>query len=106
MTTAGKLLEGLETRYKVNSLLSPAAMVGEVLMEVFIPLIMANIIDIGIAGKDIGYVAKVGLLMIAVSLFSLVCGMLSARFGAVVPRFCNSLRRRLFSKVQDFSFAM
>jgi len=106
MTTAGKLLEGLETRYKVNSLLSPAAMVGEVLMEVFIPLIMANIIDIGIAGKDIGYVAKVGLLMIAVSLFSLVCGMLSARFGAVgALGFARNLRRRLFSKVQDFSFA-
>ncbi|HPX26817.1 MAG TPA: ABC transporter ATP-binding protein [Treponemataceae bacterium] len=106
MTTAGKLLEGLETRYKVNSLLSPAAMVGEVLMEVFIPLIMANIIDIGIAGKDIGYVAKVGLLMIAVSLFSLLCGMLSARFGAVgALGFARNLRRRLFSKVQDFSFA-
>lgn len=106
MTTVGKLLKGLETKYKVNSLLSPVAMTGEVVMEVFIPLIMAKIIDIGIAGKDIGYVARVGILMIAVSLFSLLCGMLSARFGAVgALGFARNLRRRLFSKVQDFSFA-
>ncbi|MBP7479366.1 MAG: ABC transporter ATP-binding protein, partial [Spirochaetaceae bacterium] len=106
MKLVGKLLEGLETKYKVNSLLSPVAMTGEVVMEVFIPLIMAKIIDIGIAGKDIGYVARVGILMIAVSLFSLLCGMLSARFGAVgALGFARNLRRRLFSKVQDFSFA-
>ncbi len=106
MTTIGKLLDGLETRYKVSSILSPAAMVGEVVMEVFIPLIMAKIIDIGIAGKDFGYVTRVGLMMIAVSLFSLCCAMLAARFGAVgALGFARNLRRRLFAKVQDFSFS-
>lgn len=106
MTTVGKLLKGLETKYKVNSLLSPVAMTGEVVMEVLIPLIMAKIIDIGIAGKDIGYVTRVGLMMIMVSLFSLLCGILSARFGAVgALGFARNLRRNLFSKVQDFSFS-
>ena len=47
------LLRGLQKRYGVTTLLSPLSMIGEVCMEVSIPFIMARIIDIGIAGRDI-----------------------------------------------------
>ena len=53
MRTLNKLLSGLETKYKINSILAPIMMIGEVLMEVLIPTIMARIIDVGIANRDI-----------------------------------------------------
>ncbi|MBP3450362.1 MAG: ABC transporter ATP-binding protein [Spirochaetaceae bacterium] len=106
MSTIKKLLSGLETKYKINSILSPIMMVGEVVMEVFIPTIMAKIIDVGIANHDANYVIKVGLIMVAVSVLSLMFGVLSGRFAATgALGFAKNLRRKLFNKVQDFSFA-
>ena len=79
---------------------------GEVLLEVLIPLIMARIIDVGIANKDAAYVAKYGLLMIAAAICSLSFGVLAGRFAAVSALgFSRNLRKRLFNKVQDFSFS-
>ena len=100
-----KLSEGLEKKYKVYSWLCPLTMIGEVLMEITIPLMMARIIDIGIAGKDFNYVLKAGLIMLGMACFSLFCGALGARFGAVASvGFSHNLRRNLFSRIQDFSF--
>ena len=96
---------GLEKKYKLYTILAPITMLGEVLMEVLIPIIMANIIDIGIANQDIHYVTKTGLLMIAAACFSLICGVLSGRFAALASTgFSSNLRQRLFNKVQDLSF--
>ena len=106
MKTVKKLLSGLEKKYKVNSILSPIMMIGEVLMEVLIPMIMAKIIDVGIANHDANYVIKVGLLMVMVSVFSLTFGVLSGKFAATgALGFAKNLRRKLFNKVQDFSFS-
>ena len=93
-------------QYKKATVLTPLFMVGEVAMEVTIPYTMAKIIDVGIAGGDLGYVAKVGLLMICMAIFSLCCGALSGRFAAVAGAgFAKNIRNRMFSKIQDFSFA-
>lgn len=101
-----KLTEGLERRYIIYTLLSPAAMVGEVVMEVSIPMIMAKILDNGVSNQDVGYTIRIGLLMVGAALLSLCCGVLSARFAAVASAgFARNLRFRLFSKVQDMSFA-
>ncbi len=101
-----KLLFGLEKRYKTCAFLAPATIMVEVLLEVFIPFIMAKIIDVGIANRDVAYVLKTGLLMIACALCSLFFGVISGRFAAVASLgFAKNLRRRLFAKVQDFSFA-
>ena len=106
MNTVKKLLSGLEKKYKVNSILSPIMMIGEVLMEVLIPTIMARIIDVGIANRDINYVVKVGLIMVGASVCSLTFGVLSGRFAATgALGFAKNLRRKLFNKVQDFSFS-
>ncbi len=106
MSTLRKLLDGLERKYRIYAVLAPVSIMGEVLLEVLIPLIMARIIDVGIANKDAAYVAKYGLLMIAAAICSLSFGVLAGRFAAVSALgFSRNLRKRLFNKVQDFSFS-
>ena len=93
-------------KYKKQALLSPLSIVGEVAMEVLIPYVMALIIDNGIKKGDIGYVAKMGGLMVFMSLCSLCFGAFAARMSAVAGMgFAKNLRSALFRKVQDFSFA-
>ncbi len=98
-------MNGLERRYKLCSLLSPFSMIGEVLMETVIPLLVAKIIDIGIADRNTSYVLKIGVLMLFMSCISLACGAAGARLAAVASQgFSCNVRRNLFSKVQSFSF--
>ncbi|MBP5581938.1 MAG: ABC transporter ATP-binding protein [Ruminococcus sp.] len=93
-------------KYIKQAVLCPVTIIGEVLMEVLIPAVMALIIDNGIKKGDIGYVAKMGGLMVLMSIFSLCFGALAARFSAVAAMgFAKNLRSSLFHKVQDFSFA-
>lgn len=92
--------------YKKQAILSPVTIIGEVIMEVTIPLVMAHIIDDGVSKGRIGYVAALGGLMVAMALFSLVFGALAGRFCAVAAMgFAKNLRKALFRKVQDFSFS-
>lgn len=92
--------------YKKYAILTPVTIVGEVLMELLIPTIMAMIIDKGIKNGDIGYVAKMGGIMIVMSLLSLAFGALAGRFAAVAGMgFSKNLRAKLFEKVQSFSFS-
>ena len=105
MSVINKLMQGMEKKYKTATVVAPLSIMGEVLLEVLIPLIMARIIDVGIANSDVGYVVKVGALMVGAALLSLACGCIAARFAAVSAfGFSRNLRRRLFNKVQDFSF--
>ena len=93
-------------KYKKQAILSPVTIIGEVFMEVLIPAVMAMIIDNGIKKGNIGYVAKMGGLMVVMSICSLCFGALAARFSAVAAMgFAKNLRSALFRKVQDFSFA-
>ncbi|WP_294410117.1 ABC transporter ATP-binding protein [uncultured Ruminococcus sp.] len=93
-------------KYKKQAILCPVTIIGEVAMEVLIPAVMALIIDNGIKKGDIGYVAKMGGLMVLMSVFSLCFGALAARFSAVAAMgFAKNLRSALFRRVQDFSFA-
>ena len=71
MSTMKKLVGGMEKKYVINSILSPIVMIGEVLMEVIIPFVMAKIIDVGIANSNLPYVIKTGLLMIGLACVSL-----------------------------------
>jgi len=105
MSVIKKLMQGLEKKYKTATVVAPLTIMGEVLLEVLIPLIMARIIDVGIANSDVGYVVKVGGIMVGAALLSLAFGCIAARFAAVAAfGFSRNLRRRLFNKVQDFSF--
>lgn len=93
-------------KYKKYAILTPIVMIGEVLMEVLIPLVMAKIVDVGIGNSDTGYTIKMGLVMVLMSFFSLACGSLGGKFAAQAGMgFAKNVRKKLFDKVQDFSFA-
>lgn len=92
--------------YKKQAILAPVTIIGEVAMEVTIPLVMAHIIDDGIRQGKVNYVAAMGGVMVLMALFSLIFGALSGRFAAVAAMgFAKNLRSALFRKVQDFSFS-
>lgn len=92
--------------YKKYAILTPVTIIGEVVMEVLIPTVMALIIDNGIRQGDIGYVVKMGLVMMLMAAVSLCFGAISGHFAAVAGMgFSKNLRSRLFRKVQSFSFA-
>jgi len=101
-----KLLKCLG-EYKKYAILTPIIMIGEVVMEVLIPLVMAAIIDNGIqGGAGTGYTVKMGILMIAMALISLCFGALGGTFAAKAGMgFAKNIRQSLFNKVQDFSFS-
>ena len=106
MSTIRKLTQGLSKKYIVNTILSPLVMIGEVVMEVIIPFIMARIIDVGIAGKDLPFVVRYGAIMIGLAIISLTCGVLGTRFSTVAAQgFAYTLRTRIYKKIQTFSFA-
>ena len=106
MSKISKLVHGMERKYVVSSVLSPICMIGEVVMEVIIPFIMAKIIDVGIANSDLPYVIKVGLLMVSLACVSLCFGVLGTVFSTRAAQgFAHNLRNRLYAKIQSFSFA-
>ena len=72
MSNLRKILKGMEKRYAVYTALSPVSMIGEVLLETYIPLVMAKIIDVGIANRDLPYVLRTGIFMVCCALFYVV----------------------------------
>ena len=93
-------------QYKKFAILAPLTVAVEVLLEIWIPYLMADIIDVGIANRDTAYVLKIGGLMVLVSVVSLLFGAGSGRFAALASTgLVRNLRKALFDKIQDFSFA-
>lgn len=93
-------------KYKKYAIATPIVMIGEVVMELLIPLVMAAMIDKGISGHDVKYTVWMGLLMILMAIVSLCFGSLGSRFGALASMgFAKNVRRALFEKVQSFSFS-
>lgn len=92
--------------YKKYAILTPLVMVGEAVMEIFIPFLMAKMITYGVKAQDTEYTVKIGIIMIVASLFSLLCGALGGRFSAKAGiGFGKNVRARLFDCVQDYSFS-
>lgn len=92
--------------YKKTAILCPLSILGEVVMEVLIPYVMASIINDGIKKDNVGHVALMGIIMVGMALVSLAFGALAGRFGAVASvGFAKNLRKALFEKVQAFSFS-
>ena len=92
--------------YGKYAILAPVTIIFEVLLEIMIPFYMAKIIDVGIYHRDIVYIAKTGGMMVLMAVLSLICGSLSARFAAKgAMGFGKGVRRAVFYKIQEFSFA-
>ncbi len=93
-------------KYLRQSILAPLMVICEVILETTIPLVMVEIVDRGIELGNIKYVAQMGAIMISMALFSLMFGALSGKFAAEASMgFAKNVRKKLFDKVQDFSFA-
>lgn len=91
--------------YKTPSLLAPFFVALEVVLEVIIPLLMANLIDDGIYQGEMRLVYKIGVELIICTILSLIFGMLSGMFAAKASSgFAKNLRQDLYYKVQTFSF--
>lgn len=99
-----KLLQSVR-EYKKQSIIAPLLVTLEVLMEVLIPLEMAKIIDIGIAGGNLGYIVQRGLILVIMAMMSLFFGVQAGNFAAIAGAgYAKNLRHDIYYKVQDFSF--
>lgn len=93
-------------KYKKILILIPFLVLIDVLCELSMPLLMARVIDIGIPGKDVGYIARIGLYMVLLALGAIVVGVINMRLTTNASMgFGANLRDALFEKVQGFSFA-
>ena len=91
--------------YKKDTILTPLFMLGEVIVEMLIPLLMATIIDEGIMVGDFNIIVRTGLLMLACGAAGLFTGVMGARFGASASTgFAKNLRQAMFEKIQTYSF--
>ena len=92
--------------YKWPAILSPLCMIGEVAMEVLIPLVMASLYDYGVVMQNMNIVVTRSIQLIICALMSLSFGVLSAIFASRAGTgFAKNLRHDMFYKVQKFSFS-
>ena len=92
--------------YKWPAVLSPVCMIGEVAMEVLIPLVMAKLYDYGIVMQDMTVVVQQSLLLMLCAVASLCFGSASAVFAAKAGTgFAKNLRHDMYYHVQEFSFS-
>ena len=95
-------------KFKKHAIYAPMLVALEVFFDVAIPMVMSKIIDVGINGEngaDIGYILKMGGLMVLMSLAAMVTGALSGKEAATAGAgFVRNLRVEVFTKIQDFSF--
>ena len=92
--------------YGIYALLAPATIALEVILEVFIPYLMAQIIDVGIKSGNYNFILQRGALMVLMAILSLFCGALSGAFAARASAgLAYGVRKKLYEKIQDFSFA-
>ncbi len=92
--------------YKKAAVKSPILITLEVICELLLPLVMAEIVDVAIPSQDVGHIFRMGGLMLLLALFAMACGVASAKYATFASQgFGANLRQALFNKVQEFSFA-
>ena len=92
--------------YKWAAILSPVSMIGEVAMEVLIPLVMADLYDYGVVQQNMSVVISKSILLVICALMSMAFGVGSAVFAAKAGTgFAKNLRHDMFYRVQKFSFS-
>ncbi len=100
-----KLLKNVG-EYKKETILTPILVILEVATEVIIPLLMAKIVDVGLANGDIAYVVKIGIVMLISSFLALYFGITSGKTAAKASTgFAKNLRKAMYDKIQTYSFS-
>ncbi len=92
--------------YKWAAILSPLCMIGEVYMETRIPLILSNVVDLGVTAGDMGAVLHYGLILVLYAFMSMAFGIASAFYASYAATgFARNLRHDMYYKVQTYDFA-
>ena len=92
--------------YKKTAAVTPVLVLLEVVMEILIPLIMAELIDNGIDGGSMPQIIKYGIMLIGAAVLALIFGIAAGRTAAVASAgFAKNLRGAMYDHVQEFSFA-
>lgn len=92
--------------YKKDAVKAPILIILEVICELLLPLVMAEIVDTAIPSGDVQYIFQMGAIMLLLAGISMVCGVLASKYAAYASQgFGGNLRQCLFDKVQEFSFA-
>ena len=100
-----KLLQHMG-EYKKDTLMTPIFVILEVVMEIIIPLLMAKIVDIGLANGDMNYVVKVGMVMLVAAFLALYFGVVSGKIAARASTgYAKNLRKAMYDQIQTFSFS-
>lgn len=101
-----KRLIGYLKEYKKETILSPLFKLFEAGLELCVPLVMAALIDRGIAGGDTGYIVRMCLLLVAIAAAGLISSITAQYFAAkAAAGFGKEIKQALFAKVQSLSFA-
>ena len=91
--------------YKKESILAPLFKLLEAFFELMVPLVMANIIDFGISNRNMGYIGKMGLLLLLLGVVGLASSITAQFFAAkAAVGFSTKLRQALFNHIEDLSF--
>lgn len=91
--------------YKKETIFSPLFKLLEATFELFVPLVMASIIDKGIGKEDTGYILKMCAVLVALGLIGLVCSITAQFFAAkAAVSFAAKLRHALYQHIQSLSF--
>ena len=100
-----KKLSPYMKKYKKYLFLGVSCAALEVIFELLIPLVMAKIVDVGIAADDTAYTIKMGLLMVCMAMISLSFGLALSKFAAIAGQgFGAELREAEYIKIQSYSF--
>lgn len=92
--------------YKKDAILTPCYVCLEVVMEVIIPIMMANLIDYGIDEGNMSYILKIGIALVISSFLSLIFGAVAGKKAANASSgFAKNLRKDMYDNVQSFSFS-
>ncbi|MBR0381700.1 MAG: ABC transporter ATP-binding protein [Eubacterium sp.] len=101
-----KTLAAQVGEFKKDSFLTPVFMILEVILEMFIPLLMASIIDNGVEKGDIRHIYVTGFFMVIVACGSLFTGIMGGKYGARASAgFARNLRKTMYENIQTFSFS-
>ena len=91
--------------YKKESILAPLFKLLEAFFELMVPLVMANSIDYGISNRNMGYIGKMGLLLLLLGVVGLASSITAQFFAAkAAVGVSTKLRQALFDHIEDLSF--
>ena len=101
-----KRFAGYFHKYRVYAILAAVCIAAETVLELAIPLVMSDLVDVGVANGDRAYIFQQGGLMVGCAVLAMIFGVGSARFAAVCGHgLAAEIRKAEYQKIQSFSFA-